>query len=602
LQEQTIGYLSQLYTPTLKESPVEAELASHKLLLRAAMIRKTAAGIYSFLPLGMRVLLKVQNIVREEMNKADAQEILMPAMQPAEIWHESGRWNDYGPELMRLTDRHGHEFCLGPTHEELVTTLVMNELRSYKDLPTAFYQIQIKFRDEIRPRFGLLRGREFIMKDCYSFHANQSSLDDYYEKMSVAYGRICERSGLDYRAVEADSGQIGGKVSTEFMALAQAGEAEIVYCESSACGYAANVEAAEVEIEVVEHKGGELGGELDGKQGGELEKVHTPNVATIADLAAFLKTSESATVKAIVGKTEDGTKLAIFIPGSHELNELKAVNVIGSFELFTDEDFELANLPKGYIGPVGLKEKFGNDIKIFADTALQNLKHWVVGANEKDYHFIGAALDKDFTIDKFASFSTAKEGDACPECGAKLKGARGIEVSQVFQLGTKYSDALGATFMDEEGKEKPFLMGCYGVGVTRTLAAIVEQHNDESGIRWPLSVAPAEVIVIPLTVDDDTIYPTALNIAKDLASQGIEVVVDDRNERPGVKFNDADLIGWPYQVVVGKKSLEEGKAELKKRASSDGAAESGAAEKELLELGKITAHLTNLIHEERKRF
>ena len=548
-----ILYMSNLYVPTLKEDPADAEIASHKLLMRAGMIRKVASGIYAFLPLGMRVLQKVENIVREEMNATGAQEILMPALQPAELWLESGRWDDYGPELMRMNDRHDHGFCLGPTHEELITALVRNELRSYRQLPTTLYQIQTKYRDEIRPRFGLLRSREFIMKDAYSFHSSVESLQETYDQMSEAYGTICERCGLDYRPVEADSGQIGGKVTTEFMALADAGEAELVYCPN--CDYAANTEVAECITQPLEY------------DVAAMEKISTPGVTTIAALAEFLGIDEAATVKALVGKDEKGQVIAVFIPGDHELNEIKIDRVFAGFQLLDDEELEATGLPKGSIGPVGVPE----GINVAADQNLEKIGRWVVGANEDGFHYVGAAQGEDFKVDVWADLSTAKAGDICPNCGTPLEEARGIEVSQVFQLGDKYSKALGAVYSAEDGSDQPFIMGCYGVGITRTLAAVVEQHNDEYGIKWPASVAPAHLCIIPLTVGDDEVYPAALRLAQTLKESfpKLEIVIDDRKERPGVKFADADLIGWPTQVVVGKRGLAEGKVEVKRRATGE---------------------------------
>ena len=543
--------LTQQYLPTLKEDPADAEIASHRLLLRAGMIRKVASGVYSFLPLGKRVLAKVEAIVREEMDATGAREILMPALQPSELWHESGRWDDYGPELMRLIDRHDHGFCLGPTHEELITALVRNELRSYRQLPLTLYQIQSKFRDEIRPRFGLLRSREFIMKDAYSFHADEASLQQTYDEMSAAYGRICERCGLDYRPVEADSGQIGGSVTCEFMALAEAGEAELVYCPS--CDYAANTEAGACTSHPSEYAASTC------------EKIATPNVHTIAELAEFLDIEERATVKAMVGKNAQGQVVALFIPGDHELNELKAARVIEGFELLDDEEIKRAQLPKGSIGPVNLSE----GIAVYADESLRPIERWVVGANEDGYHYVGARCGTDFQVDVWADLSVVAPGDACSQCGAALEGARGIEVSQVFQLGNKYSKAMNAVFSAEDGTDQPFIMGCYGVGITRTLAAIVEQHNDENGIIWPLSVAPAHICVIPLSVGDDEVFPVAERLANRLAADGFEVALDDRDERPGVKFADADLIGWPIQIVVGKRGLAEGKVEIKRRSEGE---------------------------------
>jgi len=543
--------MSTLYSPTLKEVPAEAELASHRLLLRAGMIRKNAAGIYSFLPLGWRSLHKVEQIVREEMDAIGSQEIMMPVVQPAELWYESGRWDVYGPELARLKDRHGRDFCLGPTHEEIVTSLVRSDVRSYRELPLSLYQIQVKFRDEVRPRFGLLRGREFIMKDAYSFHASQESLQEHYDQMSAAYARICERCGLDYRPVEADSGQIGGSVTTEYMALADNGEAELVYC---GCGWAADVEAARTVVPrdpaVVEPRA--------------MERVHTPDIRTIAELGAFLGISEHDTVKTMAGKTADGRLVFLLVPGDRELNPLKAGKVVEGLELLEEEDFKRFDIPKGSLGPVGVPA----GTLVVADESLRGDVAWGVGANENDYHLINAQPGRDFDVDLWADLVVAQAGDGCPVCGGTLQTARGIEVSQVFQLGTKYSEAMGATYADESGVEHPFLMGCYGVGVSRTLAAVIEQHNDEGGIVWPVSVAPLEVAVVPLALDGE-VFEVAEKVFLELAEAGVEVVLDDRDERAGVKFNDADLIGWPYQIVVGKKGLAEGVVEFKVRASGE---------------------------------
>jgi len=548
--------LNKLYMPTLKEDPVDADIASHRLLVRAGMIRKTASGVYTFLPLGQMVLRKIEQIIREEMDATGAQEILMPAIQPEELWMESGRWNDYGPELMRLRDRHDHGFCLGPTHEELITALVRNELRSYKQLPTTLYQIQTKYRDEIRPRFGLLRSREFIMKDAYSFNESQESLQETYDRMGVAYGRICERCGLDYRPVEADSGQIGGKVTTEYMALAEAGEAELVTCPK--CGYAADTEAGACICTPTVH-------EVDG-----LTKLETPGIATIAELAAFLNIPESSTVKALCGivegsEGEPDQAVALFIPGDHELNELKASKAFGNFRLMTDDEMEAVGLPKGSIGPVGLPA----GVKCVCDANLKDVAQWAVGANDHGYHYVGAKPGVDFQVDEWVDLSTVKAGDACPECGTVMDSCRGIEVSQIFQLGTKYSETMGATYLDANGKEQHFIMGCYGVGVTRTLAAVVEQHNDEGGIIWPVSVAPANVVVIPLGKGGDEVSEAAAGIAAGFAERGVEVALDDRKERPGVKFADADLVGWPVQVIVGKRGLDAGNLEVKVRATGE---------------------------------
>ncbi len=545
----TIIKASALYAPTLKETPSDADIESHRLLLRAGMIRKTASGIYTFLPLGYRVLKKIENIVREEMDAIGAQEIMMPALQSAEIWHESGRWNDYGPELMRMTDRHNHDFCLGPTHEELVTSLIKDELNSYKQLPTTLYQIQVKFRDEIRPRFGLLRSREFIMKDAYSFHDSLESLQQTYDEMSEAYGKICGRCGLDWRAVEADSGQIGGKVTTEFMALAKSGEAELVHCT---CGYAANSEAGEC----IAHPT-----MLECER---MEKFETPGVHTIEELANFLGVPESSTVKALSGKGDDGTVYVLFVPGDHEVNEVKANKLIPGFEILNDEEMKELGLPKGSMGCVGLP----SGVKVVADNSLKDIEQWVVGANEDGYHIKGARLGKDFSVDIWDDLCVVKPGDSCPICRETLEGDRGIEVSQVFQLGTKYSESMNAKYLDAAGKQQNFLMGCYGVGITRTMAAIVEQHSDESGIIWPLEVCPMHLCIVAIG-DDSEVVSAATSLAREACDLGLDVVLDDRAERPGVKFADADLIGYPLCVVVGKRGLEAGEVEVKIRRSCD---------------------------------
>ncbi|MFR1639862.1 MAG: proline--tRNA ligase, partial [Eggerthellaceae bacterium] len=419
---------------------------------------------------------------------------------------------------------------------------------SYKELPLSLYQIQVKFRDEIRPRFGLLRSREFIMKDAYSFHADQESLQKTYDDMSAAYERICTRLGLDFRPVQADSGQIGGSVTCEYMALAEAGEAELVHCS---CGYAANAEAGDCLARPTVY------------DVSKMEKIATPGVHTIAELAEFLDIPESSTVKALSGKNDEGKLVVLFIPGDHELNELKASRAAGGFQLLTDEEMEGFGLHKGSMGPVGLPE----GAYVIAARSLQAVPKWVVGANVDGFHYVGAQLGVDFEVDEWADICTVKPGDSCPECGLPLEGARGIEVSQVFQLGDKYSRSMNATFMAEDGTEQPFLMGCYGVGISRSMAAIVEQHSDENGISWPLSVAPAHVCVIPLVVGDDLVQPAAEKLAIELSKLGLEVVIDDRKERAGVKFADADLIGWPLQVVVGKRSLAEGKVEIKRRST-----------------------------------
>ena len=542
--------LSKMYFKTFRDDPAEAVIPSHKLMLRAGLIRREASGLYIFMQQGWRAVRKIEEIVREEMDVKGAQEIHMPAIMPAELWQETGRWYEYGPELWRIQDRHGRDFCLGPTHEETFTAIARADITSYKQLPANLYQIQMKYRDEDRPRFGLLRSREFIMKDAYSFSATQESLQECYDDEKAAYARIAERCGVKALPVVADSGQIGGDTSVEFMALADAGEAELVWCD---CGFAADTEAATARIAVAEG------------EAGELERVHTPNAGTIADLSALLGVEESATRKALALIDGEGRPTVVFVPGDHEMNDCKAENAFGEYHMMTDEELREAGLVKGFIGPVGLPE----GVRVCADEALRDSEWWLVGANLANYHYRHAQMGRDFTIPEWVDVVSAKEGDLCPKCGKPMHHARGIEVSQVFQLGTKYSESMGATFMDEDGVEKPFLMGCYGIGVSRMVSAIVEQHNDENGICWPVCVAPYEVEVVPLNVGDDLVWPEAQRVTDELSAADLEVLLDDRSERPGVKFADADLIGLPWQVILGKRGLKEGKAEVKCRATGE---------------------------------
>ena len=562
--------MSRLYAPTLKEDPAEAELASHKLMLRAGFIRKEAAGLYTYLPLAWRSLRKIEEIIRDEMDAAGAQELLMPIMVDADLWRESGRYNAYGPELMRFRDRHEREFVLGPTHEETVTDLVKDELKSYKQLPVNLYHIQDKFRDELRPRFGLMRSREFIMKDGYSFSATQESLQEEYDKMKEAYANICERCGLKALPVVADSGQIGGDTSVEFMALADAGEASLVYCGE--CGYAADDEAASTQVAVTEGPGD-----------GTLTKVHTPGMGTIAKVAEFFGVPESGTRKSLALIDAQGDPVVAIVPGDHEMNDCKAEHAFGEgCRMMTDDELDRYSLHKGFIGPVNLPE----GVRLVCDVTLKGSTKWACGANEVDYHFTGACPGRDFQPDSWEDLITVVSGDPCPHCGKPLKAARGIEVSQVFQLGTKYSAAMGATFTDENGKEKPLVMGCYGVGVSRTLAASVEQHHDEHGIIWPVAIAPYEVAVIPLDPGAEPCQSACDAIVDQLCEAGVEVVVDDRKERPGVKFADNDLMGFPYQVVLGKRGLANGTVELKDRATD---------EREDVAIGEVAAKVAALV-------
>ncbi|NLM54156.1 MAG: proline--tRNA ligase [Firmicutes bacterium] len=546
--------MSQLYAPTLRETPAEAELASHRYMLRAGLMRRSAAGIYTFLPLGLRVVRKVEAIIREEMNRIGGQEVLMPIVQPAELWQETGRWNDYGEEMFRLTDRHNRQFCLGPTHEELVTDLVRAEVRSYRQLPLRLYQIQNKYRDEIRPRFGLIRGREFIMKDMYSFDRDEAGLDESYWACYHAYERIFSRCGLDVRPVEADSGAIGGDVTHEFMVLADVGEAVVLYC--SACDYAANVERAE--------SGKVAQSEVPPKQL-PMEEVATPGKTTIAEVTEFLGAAPQQCIKTMI-YLADGEPVAALVRGDHELNEIKFQRVLGcaSLELADTATIErVTGAPVGFAGPVGLR------IPVVADHAATEVVNAVVGANKADYHIKNVNIGRDFQVTRTADIRVVVAGDPCPKCGAPLTSAYGIEVGQVFKLGTKYSAALKATFLDENGTEQPLIMGCYGIGVGRTVAAVIEQNHDEHGIAWPVAIAPYHVIVVPVTIKDEQQAKTAREIYEALQRADVEVVLDDRDERPGVKFKDADLIGFPIRITVGPKSLRKGMAEITLRKTGE---------------------------------
>jgi prolyl-tRNA synthetase len=545
---------SQYFIPTVKETPADAEVVSHQLMLRAGMIRKLAAGIYNYLPLGLRSIRKVENIVREEMNRAGAIEILMPAVLPAELWQESGRWEQYGKELLRFRDRKDAEFCLGPTHEEVVTDLVRREIKSYRQMPVNLYQIQAKFRDEIRPRFGLMRGREFIMKDAYSFDVDEKAADLSYEKMYRAYRRIFERCGLNFRAVEADTGSIGGSSSHEFMVLADSGEDAIVSC--TGCEYAANVEKAESRhIDVIEH--------ADPRP---LERVSTPDKRTIEEVSTFLGVPASSMVKTLVLLADDEPVVAL-LRGDHELNEIKLNNLLGctKLEMAGDEVVvKVSGAPVGFAGPVGLK------VKIIADLAVKGLKNFVTGANAKDLHLKNVNLERDFQVAHFADIRNVVHGDPCPRCDAGIMEMwRGIEVGHVFKLGTKYSEALKASYLDAEGKDRIIFMGCYGIGIGRTVAACIEQNHDENGIIFPLPIAPFHCIISALNMKEESVREASETIYRQLSEMGVEVLLDDRDERPGFKFKDADLIGIPLRIVVGSKNLAEGKVELKMRQSGE---------------------------------
>jgi prolyl-tRNA synthetase len=548
---------SRYFIPTIKETPSDAEVVSHQLMLRAGMIRKLASGIYNYLPLGLRSIRKFENIVREEMNKADAIEMLMPSVQPAELWQESGRWDFYGKELLRFKDRKEAEFCMGPTHEEVITDMVRREIKSYRQMPINFYQIQSKFRDEIRPRFGLMRGREFIMKDAYSFDVDSAAADLSYKKMFDAYMRIFERCGLNFRAVEADTGSIGGSSSHEFMVLADSGEDAIVSCD--ACRYAANVEKAESPLFTA----------LCDSSSKPLQKVSTPDMKTIADVAAFLNVAPDQTIKTLVYASDAGDLAMALLRGDHELNELKLKYHLGWDEIqMASEEQILActGSPIGFLGPIGLKLS----IPVIADRVVQGMANAVLGANEKDLHYINVDCVRDFAVTGFVDIRTVAAGDACPRCATgKLELWRGIEVGHVFKLGTKYSKSLNATYLDANGKEQIIFMGCYGIGIGRTVAAAIEQNHDENGIIFPVPIAPFHCSVVAINTKDSGVMAAAEEIYFCLEKLGVEVLFDDRDERPGIKFKDNDLIGIPLRIVVGSKGLADGKVEVKIRSTGE---------------------------------
>ncbi|OBQ57609.1 proline--tRNA ligase [Halodesulfovibrio spirochaetisodalis] len=545
---------SRFYIPTLKEAPADAEVVSHKLLTRAGMIRKLTSGIYTYMPLGLRSITKAAAIVREEMDNAGGNEVSMPMVQPADLWQESGRWDFYGKELLRLKDRHNRDYCLGPTHEEVITDIVRGEVRSYRQLPMNLYQIQTKFRDEVRPRFGLMRGREFIMKDAYSFDKDQDGLDESYEAMYAAYNAIFSRMGLKFRPVEADSGSIGGSFSHEFMVLAETGEDTIAVCDS--CSYAANVERAEIQC---------TGDECD-MLDIPMEEVSTPNVRTIEEVSSFLDAPAAAFIKTLLFDA-DGEPVAALVRGDRELNDVKLKNLLhaDTLEMATPEQVrEWTGAPVGFAGPVNLKVK-----RIFADNELRLATDWIVGANKADAHIKHVSLKRDVELSGYADLRLITEDDVCPKCGKGISLTKGIEVGHVFKLGTKYSESLGCTFLDENGKEKVMLMGCYGIGVSRVVASCIEQNHDENGICFPPPIAPFEALVVNLDIKSDEVNDKVDEIYTFLKEQGIDVLVDDRKERPGVKFKDADLIGIPMQIVVGGRGLKNGILEAKDRRTGE---------------------------------
>ncbi len=553
--------MSTLLAPTLRDDPSEAEVASHRLMLRAGFMRRVAAGIYIHLPLGNRVIRRIEDIVRQEMDGKGGQEVRLPIVQPASMWRRTGRWDEYGDEMWRLKDRHGREYCLGPTHEEVTTTLAMTEIHSYRSLPVLVYQIQNKYRDEIRPRFGVMRSREFIMKDLYSFDRDEQGLDESYRAMYDAYSRIFERCGLSFRVVEADSGAIGGDATHEFMALADTGEAVVLYCPQ--CGYAANQERAVA--------GSEPGAQSENTA--SPEEVYTPGVRTIEQLAQFLEIPARDTGKILFyraeGTGEDGgvELVAVLVRGDRQVNDLKVKNHLNCLHLAlasAEEVEELTGAPFGSAGPVGL-----TGARVLADQELASLNSVAVGANRSDWHLTGVVPGRDFPLDEVGDFRLAAAGDKCHSCPGSLKIQRGIEVGQIFKLGTKYSDALSASFTDEDGKQHSLVMGCYGIGITRTMAAIVEQNHDERGIIWPEAVAPYQVIVVPVNADKPQQKDAAERIYSQLGELGVDSVIDDRKESPGVKFGDADLMGFPWRITVGPRSLKTGSCEIKCRATGE---------------------------------
>ena len=544
---------SQTFIPTLKENPSDAEVESHKLMIRSGMIRKLSAGVYSYLPLGTRILNKAINIIREEMDKSGAVELFLPALQPLTLIELSGRIDAFGDDLLRMKDRHKRDIALSPTHEEVITDLVKNEVSSYKQLPLILYQIQTKFRDEARPRFGVLRSKEFLMKDAYSFDTDIDSLNKSYQKMYDTYCRIFERCRLDYLAVEADSGAMGGDVSHEFMIPNENGEDVIVKCKN--CDYSANIEKAE-SSPIESHDEATLE---------ELKEVSTPGMTKIKEVSDFLKIEPDKMVKTLI-YTHNSGNVAVLVRGDHDVNESKLAKVISDGDMIlADEDtvVELTNSPVGFAGPIGLQTQ------VIADQAVSMMMNCVVGGNKADTHIINANQERDFNIDMVTDIRYVTEGDRCPKCNDELDISHGIELGHVFKLGTRYSDSLGAKFLDNNGKEQPIIMGSYGIGVNRILAATIEKSHDSNGIIWPLPLAPYEVLVVPINIKDDVIMDTATKIYDDLCEEGIEVLLDDRDQRPGFKFKDADLIGIPIRITVGKRLKETGELEIKLRSKSD---------------------------------
>ncbi len=565
---------SQILIPTLKEVPAEAEVVSHQLMLRAGFIKKLTAGIYTYLPYGLAAIRRVENIVREEMNRAGAQELLMPMVQPADLWQESGRYTKYGPELLRFKDRHERESCLGPTHEEVITDIARKEIHSYRDLPVNLYQIQTKFRDEIRPRFGLMRGREFIMKDAYSFDVSDEAAETSYRKMYDAYNRIFARCGLEFRCVEADSGTIGGSFSHEFMVLAETGEDTIAVC--SDCSWAANVEKAQV-------KPADTVGSSEVK---EMIKVETPGKRKVETVCEFLSIEPARLVKTLV-YIADGEPLAVLLRGDREAEEVKIKNYLGATDLRLADDrevFDATGVPSGFLGPIGIV------IRVLADREVTRMVNSTVGANEKNYHLQQVNFGRDYSVEEVGDFRRLTEDDPCPSCGGSIRLVEGIEVGHIFKLGTNYSESMRAYYQDADGNELPLVMGCYGIGVSRVVAAAIEQNHDDSGIIFPLPLAPYQAAVLNLDLKDREVSEAAEEIYTELTEAGFDAFIDDRDVRPGVKFKDADLLGFPYRITVGKRFKETGQVEIRRRKTG---------ESEDVAIAEVIAYITRQLEDER---
>jgi len=569
--------MSQIFIPTLKEEPAEAVIKSHKLMIRAGLIRKLASGLYSYLPLGLKVFRKVENIIRDEMNKADAQEFSLPILTPSELWEETGRWNQFGPELIRITDRSEHKFALGPTHEEVFTYIVKQEINSYKQLPVNFYQIKTKFRDEIRPRFGVMRCREFTMKDAYSFDIDEKGLDISYNKMRKAYQNIFKRCGLDTSIVEADTGAMGGTKSEEFMVVSDIGEETLVFCPK--CGYSANLEKAET-----------LDAESPKKEGPKpIQEVDTPDTKTIDQLTEFFKITPKKFIKTIV-YIADSKPVVALIRGDLDINETKLKNNLKAVELELADEKTIESVTGakvGFAGPVNLK-----NVPIYADNSIKTVYNGITGANKNDKHLINVNLDRDFKVDKFFDIRTAKEGDKCIKCKNSIQLKHGIEVGHIFKLGYKYTKSMDVKFLDKDHKEKNPIMGCYGIGVDRTVAAIIEQYNDENGIIWPITVAPYEITIIPVNLNDKEVFDTANTLYSEL-SKDYDVILEDRDLSPGFRFKDADLIGIPIKIIISTKSLKEKKAEIKLRQTN---------QSEMINISDINKKIKEIINDEYAKY